>query len=165
MNLKAFLTMPLSFLMMLFSLLLPARSEGIAVIHVSQRSAGFSREYKIDLARKNLWEHAFYIGNGDIPRNESAPFEGYRFAGRLNSTNIKAFLEAARAYGFAEWDAQYDGYQNSPGGLAPPGSGTELITIIFSDGTTKTTLCSGAFPGTYNEMRAAFQALTGMDVL
>ena len=62
MNIKVILTMPLAVLMMLVSLVLPPKAQAdnsIAEIYVriDAASALTIQEYKIDLARKNVWSY------------------------------------------------------------------------------------------------------------
>jgi hypothetical protein len=163
MNFKAFFTMPLAFLMMLVSLIGSPKTEGIAVVYVRQR-LGFrgTREYKIDLARKNLWEHSYgaLLGGQKQPRNEKALFEGFRFAGRLEDEKIAAFRAAATAYGFDTWEGNYE-----PDGPIIADGTTWLVTIVFADGTRRSSREYDAWPEHWDKMRQAFEALTGMNIL
>lgn len=166
MNLKAFFTMPLAFIMMLVSLAFPPKAEGIAVIYVKYIN-GFamaSVEYKIDLERKNLWEHSYYgLQEGlQRPRNSKAPFEGFRFAGRLADEKIAAFRAAAEAYGFGTWEGKYE--YDGPGPVVADGT-TWFVDIIFADGTKKSSTGYDAWPDHWAEMRQAFETLTGLRIL
>ena len=156
MNIKAFLAAPLAFLMMLVSLALPPKAQApdsIAQIEVRWvYLEGNTRKFKIDLARKNLWTH-------EGTRNENSPFGGYLFAGRLSGEKIAVFLEAAEECGFADWEGEYkcklimEAYWS--------------VTVLFADGTKRVSYGNGAggFPEHWSEMRDAFKALTGMDIL
>jgi len=168
MNLKVFFTMPLAFIMMLVSLVFSPKTEGIAVIYVGHYSgfAMMSREYKIDLARKNLWEHSRYGLQGDLPRNEKSLFEGFRFAGRLEDAKIAAFRAAAAEYGFGAWEGEYEYDPGEDGPPMPPTDGPSWhIEIVFSDGTRKSAGGYHAWPDHWAEMRQAFEALTGLSIL
>jgi len=171
MNIKAILTLPLAFLMMLISLLLPAKpqaDDSIAEISVHWISASVRtiREYKIDLARKNFWTYEYYgsrspIGNPIKERDEKALFEGFAFAGRLSDDKTAAFLAAAEENGFTAWEGFY------PPTVFIDGNAVWRITIVFADGTTR--VSSGetrdGYPANWAEMRDAFNALTGKDIL
>lgn len=169
MNLKAFFTMPLAFLMMLLSLAFPPKLEqGIAVVYVSHGGglAPRSQEYKIDLARENLWQHDY---NGFLrvfglpastPRDENAWFEGFNFAGRLKADKIAAFRAAAETYGFDSWEGEYK-YDGDPPTDLPGWS----IQIVFADGTVKESFGYCAYPAHWAEMEQAFEALTGRQIL
>lgn len=166
MNIKAFFTMPLVFLMMLFSLVFPPKTQAdnsIAEIHVRWDAASVLtlHEYKIDLARRNLWAYEYYGNPETRERDEEAPFEGYTFAGRLSKIKIAAFLAAAEVYDFTAWEGDY------PPTYRIAGNAVWRITIVFADGTTR--VSSGdspdGYPEHWAEMRAAFKALTGRDIV
>jgi len=168
MNLKVFFTIPLAFIMMLVSLVFSPKTEGIAVIYVSHHSgfAMMSREYKIDLARKNLWEYSYYGLQGGLPRNEKAPFEGFRFAGRLTKDKIAAFRAAAAEYGFGDWEGTYEYDPGEDGPPMPPTDGPAWsVEIVFADGTRKSSGGYFGWPEHWGEMRQAFEALTGLNIL
>ena len=86
MNIKAFFTMPLAFLMMLVSLVFPPKAQAdnnVAEIYVrwDVPSALTLREYKIDLARKNLWAYEYYgkrLAHGGRDQSLAARFGGLR---------------------------------------------------------------------------------------
>jgi len=162
MNLKAFFTMPLAFIMMLVSLAFPPKAEGIAVIYV-HHIIGLvgSREYKIDLARKNLWEYSS-SGGSYWSRETKAPFEGFRFAGRLTDEKIAAFRTAAEEYGFDTWEGKYEYDGSDP--IVADGT-TWFVDIIFADGTRKNPTGYCAWPDHWAEMGQAFEALTGLRIL
>jgi len=160
MNIKAFFTMPLAFLVMLFSLAFPpkAQAEGdIAVMTLSHGGSAMICDYKVDLAQRNFW---VYEKSPPLePRDEKALFEGYSFAGRLSKGKIAVFLKAAGEYGFEGWEGEY--------GEISPNIGTNpwYVTIIFADGATKTSTGLFEHPENWAEMRAAFKVLTGKDIL
>jgi len=165
MNIKAILTLPLAFLMMLISLLLPAKpqaDDSIAEIYIYWKieSVVTISEYKIDLARKNFWTYDYH-GIPIKERSEKALFEGFKFAGRLNDNDITAFLAAAEENGFTAWEGNY------PPPFIDLGSGPWRITVVFADGTTRVSSGNSANgqPEHWAEMRAAFNALTGKDIL
>ena len=159
MNIKAILVWPFAFLMMLFSLLLPPKAEGIAAVYIGSGGSGITRNYKVDLSRRNFWvyEHSPMKG-----RNEKAPFEGFCFAGRLGKGKIAAFLETADEYGFAGWEGDYDHERDED---PMPGGGPWHVTIVFADGATKESTGYFDYPEHWDEMREAFKALTGKDIL
>ena len=160
MNIKAFFTMPLAFLMMLFSLAFPPKAQAessIAEITISRSGSAMICDYKIDLARRNFW---VYEKSPPLePRDSEALFEGYSFVGRLSKSKIAAFLEAADEYGFEDWEGKY--------GEIPPNIGTNpwYVTIIFADGTTKTSTGLFEYPENWAEMSAALNTLTGVKML
>jgi len=165
MNIKAFFTLPLAFLMMLISLLLPAKpqaDDSIAAIyiHLDASTALTIREYKIDLARKNFWEYNHY-GVPVKERSEKALFEGFAFAGRLSDDKIAAFLSAVEENDFTAWEGDY-----SPPFIAV-GSGVWRITVVFANGTTRVSSCNSndSQPTHWVEMCAAFNALTGKNII
>jgi len=170
MNFKAFFTMPLAFLMMLVSLVFSPKTEGIAVIYVKHHN-GFAmrtQEYKVDLARKNLWEHSYSGLQSGLqrPRNEKAVFEGFGFAGRLTDKKIAAFRTAAAQYGFDTWEGDYAYDPGEDGPPLPPTDGsTWSVEIVFADGTRKTSGGYQGWPDHWAEMRQAFEALTGLRIL
>jgi len=170
MNIKAFFTMPLAFIMMLVSLAMPPKTEGIAVVYVRHYNgfAMMSNEHKIDLARKNLWEHSYRGLPGSLqrPRNDKALFEGFRFAGRLTDEKIAAFRTAAAAYSFGAWEGNYAYDPGENGPPTPPTDGsTWSVVIVFADGTRKSSGGYFGFPEHWAEMAQAFAALTGRSVL
>ena len=156
MNIKAFFTMPLAFLMMLVSLALPPKTQApdsIAQVEVRWvYLMSNTRKFKIDLARKNLWTY-------EGPRRVSDLFDGYLFAGRLSDEKITDFLEAAEEYGFADWEGEYEYILIMEAYWS--------VTVLFADGTERVSFGNGAgsFPEHWSEMRDAFEALTGMDIL
>jgi len=160
MGIKAILVWPLAFLMMLVSLAFPpqAQADGdIAEITLSFGGSAIICDYKVDLARRNFW---VYEKTPPLePRDEEALFNGYSFAGRLSKSKIAAFLEAAAEYGFEDWDGEY--------GEIPHwiGQNPWYVTIIFADGTTKTSTGLFGRPEGWDEMKVAFKTLTGMDIL
>jgi len=165
MNIKAILTMPLAFLMMLFSLAFPPKAQadnGIAEIYVRIVVAARPpiREYKIDLANRNLWTYVC----PDLPgqdRDEDAPFDGFTFAGRLSKLKIAAFLAAAKVNDFTAWEGDY------PPTHLISGNAAWRITIVFADGTTRVSSGSSpdGYPAHWAEMCAAFNALAGKDII
>ncbi|MDR2686363.1 MAG: hypothetical protein LBB75_01305 [Oscillospiraceae bacterium] len=166
MNIKAFFTMPLAFLMMLASLVFPPKTQAdnsIAEIYVrwDAVSARTLREYKIDLARKNLWAYDYYGNPETRERNEKVLFEGFTFAGRLREAKITAFLAAAEANDFTAWEGDY------PPTYHVDGNAVWRITIVFADGTTR--VSSGdspdGYPAHWAEMCAAFNALAGTVII
>jgi len=162
MNIKAFFTMPLAFIMMLVSLIGSPKTEGIAVIYAAEYTGLVgSHEYKIDLARKNLWEHSYDMRDRlQRPRNAKALFEGFRFAGRLADEKIAAFRAAAEEYGFDTWEGKYE----NDGPLVMDGT-TWRIEIVFADGTRKSSTGYEAWPDNWAEMRQTLETLTGRRVL
>jgi hypothetical protein len=166
MNIKAFFTMPLAFLMMLVSLALPPKTQAdnsIAEIYVRYDAGSVLtlREYKIDLARRNLWAYEYYGAPETRERDEKALFEGFAFAGRLSKIKIAAFLAAAETNDFTAWEGDY------PPTHRIDGNAVWRITIVFADGTTR--VSSGdspdGYPEHWAEMRAAFKTMTGRDIL
>ncbi|MCL2494537.1 MAG: hypothetical protein FWE98_02625, partial [Oscillospiraceae bacterium] len=160
MNIKAFFTMPLAFLMMLVSLAFPPKMQAggdIAVITLSHGGSAIVCDYKVDLARRNFW--AYEKTPPLEPRNEEALFEGYSFAGRLSKSKIAAFLKTADEYGFKDWEGEY--------GEIPPWDGANpwYVTIIFADGTSKTSTGLFDHPENWAEMKEAFKALTGKYII
>ena len=165
MNIKAFFTMPLAFLMMLVSLAFPPKTQAdnsIAEIYVrcDVPSALTILEYKIDLTRRNLWAYDYY-GSPIQERDEEALFEGFTFAGRLSKDKITAFLAAAEENDFTAWEGDY------PPTYPIVGNAVWRITIVFADGTTR--VSSGrspdGFPEYWAEMSAAFKALIGKNII
>ena len=165
MNIKAFFTMPLAFLMMLASLAFSPNTQAdnsIAEIYIRWNvpSALTLREYKIDLARRNMWTYDYY-GSPIQERDENAPFEGFTFAGRLRKDKIAAFLTAAEENEFTVWEGEY------PATDPYYGNAVWRITIVFANGTTR--VSSGDRPGGqpehWAEMCAAFKTLTGRDII
>ena len=171
MNIKAFFTLPLAFLMMLISLLLPAKprvDDSIAEVYIYWKIEPLRAicEYKVDLVRKNFWAYEYYgnlhpIDNPIKERSEKALFEGFKFAGRLSDDKITAFLAAVEENGFTAWEGNY------PPPFIDLGSGPWRITVVFADGTTQVSSGNSANgqPEHWAEMRAAFNALTGKDIL
>jgi len=166
MNIKAFFTMPLAFLMMLVSLAFPPQAQAdnsIAEIYVrwDAASALTLREYKIDLARKNLWAYDYYGAPETRERDEKALFEGFTFAGKLSKIKIAAFLAAAEENDFTAWEGDY------PPTYPIVGNAVWRITIVFADGTTR--VSSGdspdGYPAHWAEMCAAFNALAGKVII
>ena len=165
MNIKTILTMPLAFLMMLVSLAFPPKVQAdnsIAEIYVrwDVASALTVREYKIDLARKNVWSYDYY-GSPIQERSKGAWFEGYTFSGRLSKNKLAAFLAAAEENGFTAWEGEY------PPTHKIAGNARWKIAIVVANGTTR--VSSGdspdGYPEHWTEMCAAFKALTGMNII
>jgi hypothetical protein len=117
-------------------------------------------EYKIDLARRNLWAYDYY-GSPIRERDEKAMFEGFTFAGRLSKNKIAVFLAAAKKNGFTAWEGDY------PPTYSIDGSGVWRITVVFADGTTRVSSSSSpdGYPEHWAEMCAAFKTLAGRDII
>ena len=164
------LAWPLILLNMIPSLVLhwvaPKSIDVIYVVHfqghVFHESFGV-REYKIDLVNGTLWTWAYTRENPGDPfvwRDPEAENEGFEFARYLDEDAIRAFRRRAVLYGFNRWGESY-----------PPRISighTWRVEIVFSDGTTR--LSRGAhnaerMPLTWGRMGAAFEALTGEEIL
>ena len=115
-------------------------------------------DYKVDLKNKEFWEFSKAYSVPYVPRDASAPNEGFTFADDLQDDKIKTFLSEAAQAGFVNWAENYP----------PHATDSEWwdITVLFSDGTTKEmTMGAGNYPDTWDIMRDAFKNLTGEDIL
>jgi hypothetical protein len=116
-------------------------------------------EYKIDLVDKKFWEFRY---SGDyvdfIPRDKTAPNEGFTFVCALDDDKIRTFLKDAEAADFASWKEKND----NPSVMDGLQWG---MTINYADGTQKLIWGSNAFPKSWEKMKPVFKALTGEEIL
>jgi hypothetical protein len=119
-------------------------------------------DFKVDIENRKFW---MYTGGSFIEdpweilrRDPDAENEGFTFIRDLSDADVAEFFRQSDKYGFASWEDNYvdhtlaDGHQWS-------------VKIIFSDGSVKKIFGSNAYPDAYGDMREAFKALTGEDVL
>ena len=163
---KAFFASALAFVMAILSLGARwADPQGISAVHVSHHALGRTlAEYKVDLTRMSVWEWKL-DDQGAWGRDPEAQFEGFTFAGWLRPGRIRAFRSAAEQYGFAEWEDRYDINDGVEDGMMFYDGHQWTVTIVFGDGTEKTSYGSNAYPATWGDMGAALKALTGLDIL
>ncbi len=132
----------------------------IARIDVRHSSFGMTEiEYRIDLEDGSFWIYEISSDYENYePRNSDAENEGFTLVSELSDEEVEDFLEQCDRYNIAKWKSQYmnddicDGHQWG-------------MIILFTDGTHKEISGSNAYPGTWDEMREAFEDLTGEDIL
>lgn len=136
-------------------------AEQISRIDVYHSSFGMTEsEYRIDLDDRSLW---IFIPAWDdydeyAPRDPDAENEGFTLMFELPAEAIETFRDQCEQFKLTRWKDEYynddicDGHQWG-------------MTIQFADGSERQIHGSNEYPGTWDDMREAFEELTGKDVL
>jgi hypothetical protein len=136
-------------------------SEQIARIYVYHSSFGMTEsEYRIDLDGRALW---IFIPAWDdyddyAPRDPDAENEGFTLVSELSEEAVETFRDQCEHFKLTRWKDEYynddicDGHQWG-------------MTIRFADGSERQIHGSNEYPGTWDDMREAFEELTSQDIL
>jgi len=139
-----------------------ANAKGIDSIYVSYRDevGRVFYEQKLDLKEQKLWKYSSssYESNRIAASNPLAENEDFVFVCDLEENGIESFRREAERFGFAGWKEQYINPEICDGDQWD-------ITILFSDGATKTIIGRNAYPSTWDKMYKAFEKLAGERIL
>ncbi len=136
-------------------------SDRISRIDVYHSSFGMTMsEYRIDLDGRSFSVFSPAMDGYDeyAPRDPDAENEGFTPVSELSAEAVSKFRAQCEILNLTDWKEEYynndicDGHQWG-------------MTIRFADGSERQIFGSNEYPDTWDDMREAFEELTGSDVL